>query len=63
MKVAFEPNSDVEEVKIRFHGDRIENRTIERLEEGSLESVEVNGTGYSNVYIRVGGCGKVFEYK
>lgn len=62
-KVSFSSNQETENVSAVFVGENNVTAEFDRLQPRSMETARASGTGYSNVYIEVQGCGRVASYR
>lgn len=61
--LTFQVNQDADRADVSFRGERNSSVRIEGVENGAIQTAQVNGTGYSNAYVMVGGCETPFRYR
>lgn len=62
-KASFSSNQETENVSVVFVGENNVTVEFDRLQPRSMETASASGTGYSDVYIEVLGCGRVASYR
>jgi len=60
---SFRSNRELENISVVFLGENNMTSNFDKVEPRSIETVRVSGTGYSNAYIEVQGCGRVASYR